>query len=298
MPYLSRFRPTTGSRRRDGAWAAFEAAHSAEAGWILANVERNGFAYSLRSGVERFGSLTERQLDAVRRNLSPSFAAANPGPHGLAFPPPPTAPTAPPRIEIDGSRIKAALETARTNGLRRAKLRYQRGLAFALAADNSRNPGAVYVTVGSIYAGSIKDGTFRKANGFDVAIAPFVDGIDIFAGEADFFAMVRHVADNPHGAAVTVGHLTGSCCCCGRTLTDPESVARGIGPICEGRFGWAERLARTTVERVRVMPASEREEARRWFDINSRAAVAAVADAVARHPAPVNDCDGMEQEDL
>ena len=25
---------------------------------------------------------------------------------------------------------------------------------------------------------------------------------------------------------------SGDCCCCGRKLTDPESIARGIGPVC------------------------------------------------------------------
>lgn len=29
----------------------------------------------------------------------------------------------------------------------------------------------------------------------------------------------------------------GSCCVCGRTLTDPESVERGIGPECAGKMG-------------------------------------------------------------
>jgi hypothetical protein len=31
------------------------------------------------------------------------------------------------------------------------------------------------------------------------------------------------------------GVETGMCCVCGAFLTDPVSVARGIGPICEGR---------------------------------------------------------------
>lgn len=32
------------------------------------------------------------------------------------------------------------------------------------------------------------------------------------------------------------GALYGTCCMCGRTLTDERSIANGIGPICEGRF--------------------------------------------------------------
>jgi hypothetical protein len=30
----------------------------------------------------------------------------------------------------------------------------------------------------------------------------------------------------------------GKCCCCGRTLTTPESIDAGIGPICAQKEGW------------------------------------------------------------
>lgn len=36
--------------------------------------------------------------------------------------------------------------------------------------------------------------------------------------------------------AAEFGKLTGSCCCCGRLLTDPESIADGIGPVCKGKY--------------------------------------------------------------
>lgn len=36
--------------------------------------------------------------------------------------------------------------------------------------------------------------------------------------------------------AAEFGKLTGSCCCCGKLLTDPESVAKGIGPVCEKKY--------------------------------------------------------------
>lgn len=32
------------------------------------------------------------------------------------------------------------------------------------------------------------------------------------------------------------GIRTGICCVCGRLLTNPESIALGIGPVCAGRF--------------------------------------------------------------
>lgn len=36
--------------------------------------------------------------------------------------------------------------------------------------------------------------------------------------------------------AAAFGKLYGVCCACGRDLTDETSIARGIGPICGGRF--------------------------------------------------------------
>lgn len=35
--------------------------------------------------------------------------------------------------------------------------------------------------------------------------------------------------------AAEFGRLTGSCCCCGRLLTDPNSIADGIGPVCKDK---------------------------------------------------------------
>jgi hypothetical protein len=34
------------------------------------------------------------------------------------------------------------------------------------------------------------------------------------------------------------GALYGTCCVCGRTLTNEDSIKEGIGPICSGKMGW------------------------------------------------------------
>lgn len=39
------------------------------------------------------------------------------------------------------------------------------------------------------------------------------------------------------------GKATGICQVCGRELTDPKSIASGIGPVCEGRVGALGSLA-------------------------------------------------------
>lgn len=45
------------------------------------------------------------------------------------------------------------------------------------------------------------------------------------------------LANDPAKAASDFGHLTGSCCFCGRELTDERSTTIGYGPICAKHFG-------------------------------------------------------------
>lgn len=45
-------------------------------------------------------------------------------------------------------------------------------------------------------------------------------------------------AAGPEEASKRYGHELGHCGICGRTLTNPESIALGIGPVCAGRVGW------------------------------------------------------------
>jgi len=47
--------------------------------------------------------------------------------------------------------------------------------------------------------------------------------------------LLRIEAD-PEAAAALHGKLSGRCSICSRDLTDPESIERGIGPICAGKF--------------------------------------------------------------
>ena len=56
-----------------------------------------------------------------------------------------------------------------------------------------------------------------------------------FKGEA--LDALRWVAANRELAFVTHGKATGHCGICRRQLTNPESVERGIGPVCASRIG-------------------------------------------------------------
>jgi hypothetical protein len=54
----------------------------------------------------------------------------------------------------------------------------------------------------------------------------------------DVKAIIMGAAQDPLNAAIRYGKLSGECSCCGRELTDPRSIERGIGPICATKFGW------------------------------------------------------------
>lgn len=48
----------------------------------------------------------------------------------------------------------------------------------------------------------------------------------------------KAIAHDPRAASIRYGREIGACGICGRTLTDPDSIAAGIGPVCAGKAGW------------------------------------------------------------
>jgi hypothetical protein len=50
--------------------------------------------------------------------------------------------------------------------------------------------------------------------------------------------VLRLIARDPKAAMLRYGAELGHCGHCGRTLTNEESRAAGIGPICAGKMGW------------------------------------------------------------
>lgn len=48
--------------------------------------------------------------------------------------------------------------------------------------------------------------------------------------------MMAYKAD-PVGTVASYGHQTGRCSFCHKTLTDPQSVAAGYGPVCAKKYG-------------------------------------------------------------
>lgn len=56
--------------------------------------------------------------------------------------------------------------------------------------------------------------------------------------KVDRAAILLSIAFDPKAAMELYGQQLGKCGHCGRTLTDEESRARGIGPICAQKMGW------------------------------------------------------------
>jgi hypothetical protein len=85
-----------------------------------------------------------------------------------------------------------------------------------------------------------------KAKTFDwayVGIALPDDSIRRKGNHRAFDAIIDALSAFGEDAVETLavfGKATGICGCCGRTLTDPVSITRGIGPICWGRLGGAK----------------------------------------------------------
>ena len=87
------------------------------------------------------------------------------------------------------------------------------------------NFGCLYVKQGDTYMGKVdRNGDFRRAYGVNVVEA---------------LEALRTAQSDPEAAAVAYGRETGSCCCCGRELTNQVSVDLGIGPICLEKLGGA-----------------------------------------------------------
>ena len=54
----------------------------------------------------------------------------------------------------------------------------------------------------------------------------------------DVKEVILSASKDPLTAAIRYGKVSGECSCCGRELTDSQSIAQGSGPVCARKFGW------------------------------------------------------------
>lgn len=190
---------------------SFQEANSELIAGIAAAAEWSTFAASLMDSFRQYGKLSERQiaagqsmLDKIAANKK-ARAEANNAKGG----------------DVNVSAIEALFNNARASGLKRLGFRTME-IDISAAKETGRNPGALYVKRNGEYVGKIVTGKFMATS----------------AAPADTLAKVLEVAADPLGMAKLYGKQTGNCSCCGRELTDPVSVANGIGPICESKWGF------------------------------------------------------------
>ena len=101
-------------------------------------------------------------------------------------------------------------------------------VVLSRCGPNSRTPGHVNVTDGGPFG----------ANTYFGRIDPEGRAFLRDTAKGDVEELLGRFDADPDGEIKEQGARTGNCCCCGRELTDPVSVANGIGPVCAGRWGF------------------------------------------------------------
>lgn len=200
-------------QERDARVTAFEAEHPRVAPWWTDSTF--DFANQMRAAVRQFGHLTDKQLAAVYRCVERDEQRAHDREQRAA--------AAAPR-EVSVQPLIDALERGHNAGLKHPTLRVE-GMRFSRAPDSGRNPGAIYVKSSGQdddgkYLGKIAQGRFTKS----------------FECPPEKVDEIVRVCADPITAAIAFGKKFGLCSVCGRDLSDPESVERGIGPICYGKL--------------------------------------------------------------
>lgn len=205
----------------------FAADHPVEAKWLNDTIERIrhtgkaqgylAFLLDLRTASVKYGRLTENQLASIAKGIArdAEFAAQR------------VEKAADPKAVLDVTAIRTVLQT-------RKKVTVAL-FTFSLAPDHGSNPGAIYVKDNGQYVGKIaRDAsTFVPGRDFDPSRLPALAEALANPAEAvktDAARRAKALAEDPT--------LTVPCGCCGIELTNPISIARGIGPICAGKWGF------------------------------------------------------------
>lgn len=185
----------------------FQEQHSDVLAFLHNAAEWSSFALSLQNSFVEHGRLSEKQIAAVRSMMEKSEQRkaekqAN-------------APT------VEVSAIEALFNVATENGLKRPVFRALDGVEVSKAPMTGRNAGALYVREHGEYAGKIVSGKYFATSTATKNVLP----------------RLLAIAADPLGEATLFGKQTGQCGCCGRELTDPNSIEAGIGPICATKWG-------------------------------------------------------------
>lgn len=200
---------------------AWKTANPNEWRWIANRSASFGFAASMSTTIDKYGSLTDGQLAAVQRCIVSDETKAERDAERQAQWAQERAEreAAAPAVSI--AAIETAFKTAQGNGIKYPRLRLDT-FEFKPATATSKNAGAIYVTERGDYLGKVMDGKFQRVRNCDDATE----------------ARIVAVCADPKKAATAYGQRVGACSVCGRELTAKQSVANAIGPICSAKYGW------------------------------------------------------------
>ena len=128
------------------------------------------------------------------------------------------------------SQVLAFMQAAKAN-LKYPKVAFTtddgQDVQLSVAGDRARAPGSVNITDG---------GPFGENEYFGKIGTNGVADLRDACPES-----VRQLIDDLNNDAVGViadrGRRSGTCCCCGKTLTHDDSIAVGYGPTCASNFG-------------------------------------------------------------
>jgi len=191
-------------------------ANPAEAAWMENSAGTFEFARSMLDALNKYGSLTERQMETVQRLTvqSAERQAARVAEQAARA-------ESAPVVSVEA--IEVAFNNAKESGVKFPKLRLDT-FVFSPAGENSKNAGAIYIKSkgDGVYLGKVMGGRLFTSRDCTTEAAE----------------RITAVASDPKQAAVAYGMKFGSCSVCGRQLTDSDSVARGIGPICAENYGF------------------------------------------------------------
>ncbi len=191
---------------------AFTETHKDLIRWVADNVSWNNFAASLDRQLQENKLWSDNQVAAAQRMMDKCEAGRK------------ARQAESKKRETDiGSlaRIHELFAAAKDSGIKRPLLRLM-DLVLSLAPATGRNAGYLYVKDHGEYAGKIsQDGKFSP----------------IRSARPEIAQELSKLAADPLEQAKAHGRRTGSCACCGRELTNSQSIELGIGPICAEKWG-------------------------------------------------------------
>jgi len=197
-------RDNRAQEKRIANMTSFMEGNPALGAYLNSVCEWNTFAKAMLQAVVKWGSLTAGQFAAVER-MHDKHLAAN------------VKREAPAVIDLGKIVELFSSVTGKRKSLRAG------GITLSLAPSTGSNAGCIYAKCNDDYVGKITPlGQLRATRN-----AP-----------ADLAAQLQELAKDPKGRAIAHGIDTGNCSCCGRELTDPKSIERGIGPICADKWGF------------------------------------------------------------